>query len=62
MLATAHEILMDAAPLTDTEIREALSGNLCRCTGYEHIVHAVSEALNESACGSIATGSALNAG
>lgn len=26
---------------TDTEIREALSGNLCRCTGYEHIVNAV---------------------
>jgi carbon-monoxide dehydrogenase small subunit len=28
---------------TDAEIREALSGNLCRCTGYEHIVNAVRE-------------------
>jgi carbon-monoxide dehydrogenase small subunit len=26
---------------TDKEIREGLSGNLCRCTGYEHIVEAV---------------------
>ena len=47
MLATAHEILEDGAPLTDDAIREALSGNLCRCTGYEHIVRAVSEALAE---------------
>ena len=26
---------------TDDEVREALSGNLCRCTGYQHIVDAV---------------------
>lgn len=26
---------------TEHEIREALSGNLCRCTGYQHIVNAV---------------------
>lgn len=26
---------------TESEIREALSGNLCRCTGYQHIVDAV---------------------
>jgi aerobic-type carbon monoxide dehydrogenase small subunit (CoxS/CutS family) len=25
----------------EAEIREALSGNLCRCTGYQHIVDAV---------------------
>ena len=61
MLAAAHEILSDAAPLTDAEIREALFGNLCRCTGYEHIVRAVSEALSER-LGSTATGSAPNAG
>jgi carbon-monoxide dehydrogenase small subunit len=29
---------------TDTEIREALSGNLCRCTGYQGIVRAVQRA------------------
>jgi carbon-monoxide dehydrogenase small subunit len=32
---------------TDAEIREALSGNLCRCTGYEHIVNAVREAVQQ---------------
>jgi len=26
---------------SDEEIREAISGNLCRCTGYDHIVDAV---------------------
>ncbi len=26
---------------TETEVREAISGNLCRCTGYQHIVDAV---------------------
>ena len=29
---------------TDDEIREAISGNLCRCTGYQHIVDAVKKA------------------
>jgi len=32
---------------TDAEIRDALSGNLCRCTGYEHIVNAVREAVRK---------------
>ncbi len=33
---------LDAHPAPDeAEIREALSGNLCRCTGYQHIVDAV---------------------
>ena len=33
---------LDAHPKpTDPEVREALSGNLCRCTGYQHIVDAV---------------------
>jgi carbon-monoxide dehydrogenase small subunit len=29
---------------SETEIRGALSGNLCRCTGYQHIVEAVQRA------------------
>jgi carbon-monoxide dehydrogenase small subunit len=29
---------------TELEIREAISGNLCRCTGYQHIVDAVLQA------------------
>lgn len=32
---------------TDDQIREALSGNICRCTGYEHIVNAVRELARE---------------
>ena len=32
---------------TDAEIREALSGNICRCTGYEHIVNAVREVVQK---------------
>lgn len=34
---------------TEAEIREALSGNLCRCTGYQNIVQAVMSAALESA-------------
>jgi len=41
MLVTATD-LMNKYPLaTDEEIRKGLSGNLCRCTGYQHIVQAV---------------------
>lgn len=32
---------------SDEQIREALSGNICRCTGYEHIVNAVRELAKE---------------
>ena len=32
---------------TDAEIREELSGNLCRCTGYDKIVRAVLDAAAE---------------
>ena len=40
---------------SETEIREALSGNLCRCTGYQHIVQA---ALDAAAAGRAAAASA----
>lgn len=46
-LMTVAEIL-ETEPLgTDDDIRDALSGNLCRCTGYEHIVRAVRELVKE---------------
>ena len=47
MLMTASDILSQGRMLSDDELREALSGNLCRCTGYEHIVRAVRAALQE---------------
>ena len=38
----ATDDLLDASPdPSDADIREALSGNLCRCTGYEKILDAV---------------------
>ena len=40
-LMTAYELLETNPSPTDEEIREALAGNLCRCTGYEGIVEAV---------------------
>ena len=33
----------DAMPKTEAEVREVLSGNICRCTGYQNIVDAVLE-------------------
>jgi carbon-monoxide dehydrogenase small subunit len=41
MLITTVALLRERAHPTDAEIREALSGNLCRCTGYQNIVKAV---------------------
>ena len=36
----------------ETEIRQAISGNICRCTGYQHIVDAVKLAAEKMAAGS----------
>jgi aerobic-type carbon monoxide dehydrogenase small subunit (CoxS/CutS family) len=41
MLMSLEPLLPDLAAATDAEIRAALSGNLCRCTGYQNIVSAV---------------------
>jgi aerobic-type carbon monoxide dehydrogenase small subunit (CoxS/CutS family) len=41
MLITATDLLRKYPLATDEDIREGLSGNLCRCTGYEHIVRAI---------------------
>jgi carbon-monoxide dehydrogenase small subunit len=44
MLTTAHALLTDEPGADRERIREVLSGNLCRCTGYVPIVEAVYEA------------------
>ena len=38
---TLTAFLRDHAAPSEPDIREAISANLCRCTGYQHIVHAV---------------------
>ncbi len=40
-LMTLKAYLAENPDPTESEIREAISGNLCRCTGYQHIVEAV---------------------
>jgi carbon-monoxide dehydrogenase small subunit len=44
MIVAAQALLQRNPSPTEAEIREALSGNLCRCTGYNKIVDAVLEA------------------
>ena len=47
MILTAVELLGKNANPGDGEIRQALAGNLCRCTGYQHIVEAVQYAAEK---------------
>ena len=44
MLTRAFRLLQENPNPTDEEIRWGLSGNLCRCTGYQNIVKAVRSA------------------
>jgi aerobic carbon-monoxide dehydrogenase small subunit len=41
LIVASHDLLSRNANPSDAEIREALAGNLCRCTGYEKILDAV---------------------
>jgi carbon-monoxide dehydrogenase small subunit len=47
MVLTAVDLLNREPEQTERSIREAISGNLCRCTGYEGIIAAILEAANE---------------
>ncbi|GAA1820850.1 (2Fe-2S)-binding protein [Planosporangium flavigriseum] len=46
MIMAAVDLLSENPDPTDTEIREGLEGNLCRCTGYQNIVRAVRDAAS----------------
>ena len=46
-LMTIGDILEHHPLETDEDMREALSGNICRCTGYQHIVAALRELVRE---------------
>jgi carbon-monoxide dehydrogenase small subunit len=49
LVVAAHDLLGRVARPSDLEIREALAGNLCRCTGYEKILDAVRLAAERQA-------------
>ncbi len=48
MIMTSHALLRDNPNPSEEEIRKALAGNLCMCTGYVQIVEAVKEAARGS--------------
>jgi carbon-monoxide dehydrogenase small subunit len=48
MILAAKQLLADIPHPTDREIRHGLEGNLCRCTGYQHIVNAVRTAAGKA--------------
>jgi carbon-monoxide dehydrogenase small subunit len=48
LIMTTHDLLNRCPRPSDPEIREALAGNLCRCTGYEKILDAVRAAAEEA--------------
>ncbi|GAB2784196.1 (2Fe-2S)-binding protein [Amycolatopsis magusensis] len=49
LVVAAHDLLDRVPEPSDEEIREALAGNLCRCTGYEKILDAVKLAATRGA-------------
>jgi carbon-monoxide dehydrogenase small subunit len=52
MLTTLVEFLRDNPTPTEREVRVAISGNLCRCTGYQNIVAAALDAAKRLQSGS----------
>jgi len=48
MILSAHQLLLRRPEPTEEEIRHAIDGNLCRCTGYQHIVDAVQYAAKKT--------------
>jgi carbon-monoxide dehydrogenase small subunit len=44
MIMSAAELLADNPSPSDDEIRHAIEGNICRCTGYQQIVNAIQHA------------------
>ena len=48
MLMTLSELVGTGRKYTEAEVREALSGNICRCTGYREIVDAAMVVLGQN--------------
>jgi aerobic carbon-monoxide dehydrogenase small subunit len=49
MILSAVNLLQDNPKPTEHEVREGISGNFCRCTGYQHIVNAILRAAGAEA-------------
>jgi len=47
MITRAHRLLQENPDPTEEEIRYGISGNLCRCTGYQNIVKAIGAAADQ---------------
>jgi carbon-monoxide dehydrogenase small subunit len=47
MIMSAVNLLNDTPKPTEEQIRQGIVGNLCRCTGYQHIVNAIQYAANK---------------
>jgi aerobic-type carbon monoxide dehydrogenase small subunit (CoxS/CutS family) len=56
-LMSLEPVLAEAASMSDAELRELISGNLCRCTGYQGIVDAVRLAAERVGEGPLPTAS-----
>ena len=56
MMMAATDLLAENPDPSREEIREALEGNLCRCTGYQNIVNAVENAAETMGSGAVADG------
>jgi len=54
LLVAAHDLLARDPDPADADVREALAGNLCRCTGYEKILDAVRLAASRLAASRLA--------
>ncbi len=48
LLMTAYEFLRDTSNPTEEQVREGISGNICRCTGYAPIVQAILDVSQEA--------------
>ena len=53
MIVRAHRLLKENPDPTEDEIRQGISGNLCRCTGYQNIVNAIQYAAVKLSGGSL---------
>jgi aerobic carbon-monoxide dehydrogenase small subunit len=56
MIMSAYDLLQRNPNPSESEIRHAIDGNLCRCTGYQHIVKSIQYAANKMSSGTVAAG------